>query len=102
MISLTVLSSGSLSERATEANLIRMPSISTLTVSDAFGARRSRLSSRRRPLTDGPVCADAEANAAAASAAAATTLAAARAKDFENDFESADSVTALNMAAHLT
>src|SRR5437763_5267833 len=100
MISLTILSSGSLSERAAEANLIRMPSISTLTVSDAFGARRSRLSSRRRPLADAPVCAEAGANAAAASAAAATIPAAARAKEFENDFESADSLTALNIAAH--
>src|SRR2546421_10148065 len=97
MISLTVLSSGSLSERATEANFIRMPSISTLTVSTAFGARRSRLSSRRRPLTAGPFCAAATTTKMKTSAAAATTLAAARANDFRNDFKNADSVNAPNM-----
>jgi hypothetical protein len=49
MISLTVFSSASVSERSEPAKLMRKPSISMLTVSAAFGASLSKLSSRRRP-----------------------------------------------------
>src|SRR5215207_6184260 len=64
--SLTARSSASSSERIEPANLMRMPSISMLTASAAFGASFSRLSSRRRPAA---VCAP-----AGAASAAATTM----------------------------
>src|ERR1043165_3762075 len=75
MISLAVFSSGSLSERIFDASLIRKPSTSTLTVSVAFGARRSRLSRRRRPLSCASARATFQASANAASTSATKSLA---------------------------
>src|ERR1043165_381926 len=81
MISLAVFSSGSLSERIFDASLIRKPSTSTLTVSVAFGARRSRLSRRRRPLSCASARATFKASADAASTSATESLAAALTND---------------------
>src|ERR1043165_919728 len=86
MISLAVFSSGSLSERIFDASLIRKPSTSTLTVSVAFGARRSRLSRRRRPLS----CASARATFKVSADAASTSATKSLADALTNDRASAD------------